>query len=329
MTAVPLPTHGGWHEAVLCVRDLSRWIAALETLFGWRVAHRGPLDPRILVAWRLPSGTTGREAVLVNPDDPPRCVRLVQLGGVEQVEIRSGGNHWDTGGFFSLLCYARDVDTTFRAAQALGWSVFHDPVDMHFEGRVLRNVVLRAWDGVAFGLYTVRTPEPPPARYAKVAMSFNGQQSVRDIGAARTFYREALDWQAWFDRSLRLDCNNFGMPENFVGRTPTNVVIAAGGRDADGSFAYGQVELVEWVDFRGRDFAARARPPNLGIVALRIPVADARARAHELVQRGARLFAEPALVTLEPYGEVALCGVPTPDGALLEFFSLRSVKGGV
>lgn len=317
------PTHGGWHEAVLCVRDLSRWIAALETLFDWRVTHEGPVDPRLLAAWRLPADASGREVVLVNPDDPPRCARLLQLGNVEQVEIRSGGNHWDTGGIFSLLCYARDVDATFKAAQALGWSVFHDPVDLQFEGRVLRNVVLRAWDGVAFGLYTPRVPEPPPAAYTKVSMSFNGQQSVRDIGAARAFYRDVLGWQPWFDGTTRLTCNNFGMPANFVGRTPKNVVIAAGGCDADGRPAYGQVELVEWVELRGEDFAMRARPPNLGIVALRIPVADAKEKANEFVKRGARLFPEPASVTLPPHGEATLCGVQTPDGALLEFFSLR------
>jgi catechol 2,3-dioxygenase-like lactoylglutathione lyase family enzyme len=321
MSPSTLPTHGGWHEAVLCVRDLSRWCAALETLFGWQVTAQGAVDPRLLAVWRLPSAAQGREAVLVHPDDPPRSARLVQLAGVEQVEIRSGGNHWDTGGFFSLLCYARDVDATFRAAQSLGWSVYHDPVDMHFEGRVLRNVVLRAWDGVAFGLYTLRHPEPPPPRYASVAMAFNGQQSVREIGAARAFYRDVLGWQPWFDGVMRLACNNFGMPENFVGRTPQKVVIAAGGRDADGSLVYGQVELVEWVEFRGQDFAARARPPNLGIVALRVPVPDAPARARELRQQGVRLLSEPALVELAPYGEVTLFGVQTPDGALLEFFA--------
>jgi hypothetical protein len=120
---------------------------------------------------------------------------------------------------------------------------------------------------------------------------------------------------------MRLACNNFGMPENFVGRTPQKVVIAAGGRDADGSLVYGQVELVEWVEFRGQDFAARARPPNLGIVALRVPVPDAPARARELRQQGVRLLSEPALVELAPYGEVTLFGVQTPDGALLEFFA--------
>lgn len=312
---------GAWDEAVLCVRDLDRWIEALDHLLGWTVQMRNDIDPRLLQAWGLPAHARGREALLVNPADPPRCVRLMQLSGVAQVEIRSSGNHWDTGGIFSLLTYVRDVDATFAAAQQLGWSAFHDPVEMHFGERVLRNVVLRGWDGVNFGLYRVLRPVPPEAGYPKAAMSFNAQQSVRDIEPARRFWRDVLGWTSWFDGVTHLACNNFGMPQNFVGKMPKNVIIAAGGKIADGSWAHGQVELVQWVGFTGEDFAARAAPPNLGIVAIRIPVADVDARARELVARGGTLFMPPTPVTLAPHGEVRMCSVRSPDGAMIEFFS--------
>lgn len=316
-----LATHGGWHEAVVCVRDLERWLGALDQLFGWQVTRRGDVDARLLAAWQLPASARGREAVLAHPADPPRCVRLVQLTGVPQVEIRSSGNHWDTGGIFSLLAYVRDVDATFAAAQALGWSAYHDPVDMEFGPRLLRNVVLRAWDSVSFGLYRVQKPTPPEPAYAKAAMPFNGQQSVRAIGPAREFYRDVLGWTAWFDGVTNMACNNFGMPENFVGRMPKNVIIAAGGEESPGVHAHGQVELVEWVTFTGVDYTARAVPPNLGIVALRVPVADAHERARDIRARGGRLWSEPQRVHLAPYGDVTLFGVRSPDGALIEFFS--------
>jgi predicted enzyme related to lactoylglutathione lyase len=102
---------------------------------------------------------------------------------------------------------------------------------------------------------------------------------------------------------------------------PKNVIIAAGSQSADGSWAPGQVELVQWVGFTGQDFAARAVPPNLGIVAIRIPVADADATAHGLVARGGTLFMPPTAVTLAPHGEVLICSVRSPDGALIEFYS--------
>lgn len=315
-----LPLTGAWHEAVVCVSDLDRWVGALQQLFGWQVELRGPVDARLLRAWGLSAAARGEEVVLLDPDDAPRRVRLLRLHGVAQVQARSSAAHWDTGGIFSLLVNVRDVEATFREAQALGWSAYHDPVEMHFSGRVLRNVVLRAWDGVNFGLYRAQWPPPPESRYAKAGNAFNGQQSVRDMGAARAFYRDGLGWTPWFDGELRLDCNNLGMPANLVGHNPMNVIIAAASRDAQGAWHYGQVELVEWVDFRGLDLAARAVPPNLGILALRIPVADAAGHAAALVARGLPLFTAPARVELAPHGEVWLFGVRSPDGAIIEFY---------
>jgi catechol 2,3-dioxygenase-like lactoylglutathione lyase family enzyme len=162
-------------------------------------------------------------------------------------------------------------------------------------------------------------PPPPEPRPAKAGIAFNGQQSVRDIAAARAFYCDRLGWTAWFDDVLRLDCNNLGMPQNHVGRTPMNVIIAAAGRDPRGAWLYGQVELVEWVEFRGLDLAARTVPPNLGIVSVRVPVADAAARAAALVAGGLPLFVDPVDVELAPYGRVRLFAVRSPDGAIIEF----------
>ncbi len=320
MTVSTLPRTGGWQEAVVCVRDLARWSEALQRLFGWQVECRGEVDPRLLRAWGLPAQASGEDVVFVQPGEAMRRVRLVGLDGVPQVQIRSSAAHWDTGGVFSLLLYVRDVDATFRDAQALGWSAYHDPVEMHFSGRVLRNVVLRGWDGVNFGLYQSQRPPAPEPRFAKAGMAFNGQQSVRDIRAARAFYRDLLGWTPWFDDVLRLECNNLGMPQNYVGRTPMNVVIAAAGRDAQGAWHPGQVELVEWVEFRGLDLAARAVPPNLGILALRVPVADAAALAARLAAAGLAPFVRPVRVEIEPHGEVLLFSVRSPDGAIIEFF---------
>ena len=318
-----LPLTGAWHEAVISVRDLDKWCAALTHLFGWSEVSRGSVDARLLRSWHLASGITVEERVLGNTDDNARQVRLIKFNGAEQVQIRSSAMGWDTGGVFSLLCYARDTDTTFRAAQELGWSAYNDPVDMHFEGRTLRNVVLRAWDGVNFGLYCPKTPPPPsPPRYAKASAPFNGQQMVRAIKPARDFYANVLGWTPWFEGTLRLNCNNFGMPENYVGVLPKNVAIAAGGKDAANAWAYAQVELVQWDGFSGRDLAARAVPPNLGILALRIPVADARAHAHSIIQRGGQLWSTPTTIALAPYGESIIFSVRTPDGVMIEFFSL-------
>lgn len=316
-----LPLTGAWQEALISVRDLDRWIEALDELFGWKLELRGEVDPAWLAAWRLPSAARAEEAVLFHPDDAPRRVRLVRFSGLPQVEIRSSGHHWDTGGIFSLLLYARDPDASFEAAQRLGWSAHHDPVDMHFGDRHLRNVVLRAWDGVGFGLYRQVTPPRPQPAWTKAGMAFNGQQSVRDIGPARDFYGRVLGWEGWFDGRIGLTCNNMGVPRSLLSTQLQDVIICAAGRDAAGLWNYGQVELVGWPGLEGHDFAARAVPPNLGVLALRIPVASLEARLRTLAERGVEPCTPAVSMKLEPWGNVQLAGIRSPDGAIIEFFA--------
>ena len=315
MTGPALDQRGGWQEAVVSVRDLDRWSEALHTLFGWTVDGGGAVDTRVLRAWSLPQTTAAEDRILVSPSDAPRRLRLIRFDGVPQVQIRSSAMAWDTGGIFSLLVRVGDTDAIFAAAQLLGWSAYNDPVDMHFGGRVMRNVVLRAWDGVNFGLYQQTTPAPdaPPA-FGGASAPFNGQQFVRALAPARDFYTKVLGWEAWFDGTTNLTCNNFGMPANFVGM-PKKVAILSAAPDING-----QVELVQWDGFTGRDLADRAVAPNLGILSLRIPVASVEQRANALRAAGATLDIPPTPITLPPYGEIMLSGLRAPDGTMIEIF---------
>lgn len=303
----------GWQEAVTSVRDLDRWIEFLDYLAGWTLAHRGQTDPRLLEAWQLPQQTTAEEAIVICAEDPARWVRLICFRGVAQQQIRSSAQAWDTGGIFSLLAYCADTRGAFRRAQELGWSAHHDPVLMEFGERELLNVVLRGPDGCNFGLYQALKPAPDTLPFAKVGPPFNGQQMIQSVAATQSFYADGLGWESWYAGETRLTCNNFGVPASLVGVHPKQIAImhAAPGQ-------YGQVEVVQWTGFTGESFADRAVPPNLGHLALRWPVDDAAARAQRLQDRGMTLFSEPARVSLAPLGDVLLCSVRTPDGALIE-----------
>ena len=152
-------------------------------------------------------------------------------------------------------------------------------------------------------------------------MAFNGQQSVRDIGPARDFYGRVLGWEGWFDGRIGLTCNNMGVPRSLLSTQLQDVIICAAGRDAAGLWNYGQVELVGWPGLEGHDFAARAVPPNLGVLALRIPVASLEARLRTLAERGVEPCTPAVSMKLEPWGNVQLAGIRSPDGAIIEFFA--------
>ena len=72
----------------------------------------------------------------------------------------------------------------------------------------------------------------------------------------------------------------------------------------------------------GRDFSEQAVPPNLGMLALRFPVRGMDAFMRHLKQRDIPLSGGPALLDLQPYGEVRIIGIKAPNGSLLEFFEV-------
>ena len=316
----------GWQEAVSSVRDLDRWVDSLDHLAGWSLAYRGRTDSRLLAAWHLSDNVQAEEAVVVCREDPSRWLRLVSFAGASQEHIRSSGQAWDTGGLFSMLIYTNDTDGAFRRAQDLGWSAHHDPVVMAFGGRELLNVVLRGPDGCNFGLYQPLAPEseapfpfpklgPPFNGHAgEVGPPFNGQQMVRDAATTERFYQDVLGWESWYAGEVRLTCNNFGIPDNLVGAHPKQVAIMH-----PGDRSYGQVELVQWTHFIGEDFSARAVPPNLGHLCLRWPVDDLDGMVERLQNKNVNLFVGPTEAHLPPMGDVKLCTVRTPDGAMIEF----------
>lgn len=77
--------------------------------------------------------------------------------------------------------------------------------------------------------------------------------------------------------------------------------------------------MIEIMGLDGNDYADRCRAPNLGILAVRFPVADVD-QAHALID--ARGWPAGAIqsVMVEPYGALRLFEVETPDGAIVQFY---------
>jgi len=297
----------GWQEAVISVGDLGRWIEAFAALGDWTVQHRGAADRRLLAHWQLGSGATAEEAVLRAPGDEPRWIRLVRFDGVARTTMRGGAQAWDTGGIFSLLIRTRAIETVLAKAYEIGWNSFNDIDVMRFSTHVNRNVVLRAPDGVCFGLYEAEKPAPGTQMFG---MPFTAQMMVRDSRASRAFFVDNLGWGTWYDGEATLAINQFNMPANYAGRVPKNVVLAHARPEA-----YGQVEIVQWRIFTGRDLASRCRPPNRGHLAIRWAVDSDVAAA---IRHRSEVLSGPTSVALAPFGEARLTTVSSPAGALIE-----------
>lgn len=326
MTATP---SSGLQEAVASVSDARRIAEVFTAVGGWSARKLADAPPEQWRAWRVPRRCTRIEQWLLRPARDNRgFVRLVKFHGVPQRVMRSSGRTWDTGGIFDVDVFTDDVRRVYRALQARGWSAYGDPVDYGWGGFEVSQVVATGPDGLAIAVLEPRQPPqaqfPPYRGFSRV---FNSSNMVRDYDATRRWFTEVLGWKFMVEGDLAGVVEPgeriFGLPLPLARQTlrRCGIVHPAGLND-------GSLETIAMPGLEGRDFATDCVAPNLGWLAWRFPVADARGFARQLTARGARLYSRPAPLRLLPYGEVLAFSVRTPDGAILEFFERRAGTPG-
>ncbi len=311
----------GYREVVLSVRDIGQWAQTMTDLGGWAVVAEGAVDRRQLSAWGLAETVSAREAVMRNPLATRGEVRLIQFNGIEQDQIRSGAQSWDTGGWFDFNVRVADLASQQQQLQRLGWQATSDPVRFTFGPFEVIEWLPRGPDGVVLALIErikpVLTGWPDVQR--GMSRAFNATQIVTDISLARAFYEDVLGFKPYLEHSgasREPGPNVLGLPHNLAAEITRHVVILHPQGVNEGS-----VELIEFAGLTGTDYSARAIPPNLGILMLRFPVSDVQAFAETMRAKGVALAYEPTTVALPPHGPVAIVGLRGPGGALLEFFS--------
>jgi catechol 2,3-dioxygenase-like lactoylglutathione lyase family enzyme len=318
---------GGWKEAVVSVHDLPLWVDLANREFGWTLAHQGPVGRDQLDAWGLAAAVTAQEALFHCGDEPQGVVRFVSFRGAAQLWIRAGAMPWDTGGIFSLMLRARDIQAVTTGMLKRGWTLTTDPVTFDYNGQLLTNVILRGPDGVGFGVYERVKPALEGWPHVKrLSQPFNCMQIVQNRDATRDFHRDVLGFGAFVDddtRNAQPVDSNFGFPRNLTTQYTTKAAIMhprgkAGAKERDN----GRVELIQWDGFSGRDLSARAVAPNLGNLMLRWAVADAPRRAADIAAKGVPLYRPVTKVDANPYGPVQAFAVRTPDGVIYELFSV-------
>jgi hypothetical protein len=321
---------GGWQEAVVSVHDLSTWVATAGNDLGWSVVHQGKLGRDQLNAWGLGPEIGGHEAVFRCGDEPQGLVRFVSFSGAgSRQRVRAGAMPWDTGGIFSLMVRAREILAVADGLLDRGWTMVADPVTFDYNGQILTNVILRGPDGVSFGVYErVRPPLAGWPHVKRLSQPFNAMQIVKSRDATRDWHRDVLGFGAFVDndaRNAEPKESNFGFPINLTTQYVTKAAIMhPNGRPDAKERDNGRVELIEWHGFTGRDLSARAVPPNLGILMLRWPVADARAEAVRISKLGVPYHRPLATVECAPYGKIDVFSLRTPDGVIYELFGPKA-----
>ena len=312
-------TGRGWQEALVSVRDFAPTRDFMVEVAGYEVSETGAVNPRWLEAWGLPKAISARYELLASPGKDVGWVRLVRFDGAAPDLIRPGAQVWDQGGLFSLMVRAQDATHVMDAAHARGWSVFNQPQIFDFGGLIIKNVVVRLPDGANLAVYS--RVDPPIEGWDDLegfSYPFNTMAMVHDIEAERVFFEAGLGfspfWEGDYIDPSEVD-TNFALPDNLSDEVPRRTAILQQRPGEDG-----RIELMEFVGLSGQDFSDRARPPNLGILGVRLPVDDLDAALTRLAAQGIEPTAGPAVMTLAPYGETRWAALQSPSGIIVELF---------
>ncbi len=310
---------GGYDEAVFVVSRLDAQVDFYRSVAGWEVLHRGPSPAALLAAYRLNEDVTGTEVVLGNPGTERGFLRLIHFDGVEQRQIRSSAQSWDTGGIFDVNSRVLDMQRKFAEFQARDWQAVSDPVQFTFGPFVVNEWLTRGPDGVVLAL--IERVQPPLEGWPhlrELSRLFNATQVVADAEAAKHFYVEKLGFAVYLEHTAASEApeqNVLGLPHNFATDVPRIVYIVHPNGTNEGS-----VEILAFDGAKGADFSARARPPNLGILTLRFPLSDIDGFAEHVEAQDIEVLVAPTPMHLAPYGDVILMAIRGPGGVWLEFY---------
>ena len=309
-------------EFVVSVSDLERAVAAYRDVLKWRVLHQGVSKPTVARAWGLPPKTKIDEVLLGNATSKYGYVRLVRIQGVPQQVIRPIGRWWDTGGMFNLNVLVKDVDAIEAGLTPLGWHPLSLPSDYLYPNNVKgRSQMMVGPESVVLSFQ--QRISPPLSGWPDFEGATHvevGYQIVSDFDAWNTFWSKVVGLATREPRLRKSDKpvgeNDYGLPHNLVGVDDSRQGGAyprKGGEQLLGAR--------QFVNAKGYDFSERAKPPNLGIMTLRLPFADIDPVLERLRGAGVALAAEPQIVDLPPYGVVKLAAFRSPgSGMWIEIF---------
>jgi len=322
VTAEPI-TDKPWREAVLSVTDPDVTARFFKEIGGYEELGRGSVSASSIAAWGLDPEAIGDYLLLRAPMGGDfGHIRLVSFENAgRRVPMRPGARAWDTGCYFSMMIRVKEMQSIYDDAIRLGWWTETPITALNFGTSDLRVVIYRGPDGVQVQTYDRLSPPLPEAipDFERMTAPFNMMQMVADRDVAYDFFTQTLGFDTFYKgkpyTAKTPTPTPIGIPLSLTTSVPyrAGIVYPVAGE-------FGRMEMIEVMGLEGFDYSQQCEAPNLGILAVRYPVADIDAAEALIEARGGSLWRDTSTVQLGEIGEVELFSVKTPDGSIMQFF---------
>jgi len=144
--------------------------------------------------------------------------------------------------------------------------------------------------------------------------------TVDDLEKSKAFYVDVLGCKVKNEFSTTKDKPQetmFGLPFNMADKVVCKAVSLTIHGDTDIDF-----QIVEFDGVTGKDFREKAKPPNKGFLMYRVEVINLNSYLEFITKNGCEIHNPITQQKIEPYGDVNLFSIISPDGAWFEFFEI-------
>ncbi len=304
--------------ATLGVRSLERTRAFYEGVFGYRCVDESVVGAACAAFWGVPRAARARTALLARPgaQGPARrgMLRLLECSPSAEHAWGRYERYFDYG-HYAVNIRVPDIRARYAEILAAGARAKSPPTRWEVEPG------FEAWDSMCWDpdgtLIDVYTVSGRPDVFAALEGPASEVETVAihtaDAARARDFYM-GLGYSQFYDRTITDLASFFHLPEHVALR---NINLFKPERST-----VGRVEIVQYVGLPGEPVGARARPPNLGILAIAFETADAAAAQERLRQLGSPQVDPITEIDLPGLGRARAFAALGPDHERLEFHEL-------
>jgi catechol 2,3-dioxygenase-like lactoylglutathione lyase family enzyme len=308
-----------YSEVVISVGDLDKTKAFYIDYVGAEVVHEGKAHKTQSLCWDLPDSCEIEEVLLQFPANRS-CgqLRLMRFRHVPQQFIRSGGRVWDTGGIYDIDLRVSNIEKAYAEMRESGWHGENDPCDLRSGEFWLKEVLVKGHDEVVIALVNrLLPPLENTHNHLFISNIYLSALICKDLEQAKVFFIDKLGFKIMNQLQIggKAEQNMFGLPENIFEKHLAHLLLISpnGQRDT-------MLDLLQFQDLKGRDFSDYALPPNRGILMFRFPVTNLHAYYEHILTQGIVPKVALQRVTIQPYQDVNLFAVQSPDGVWLEFY---------
>ncbi|MEO0507987.1 MAG: hypothetical protein AAF090_17660 [Bacteroidota bacterium] len=289
---------------------------------GWNSVGVYATNSEQIQFWGLKDDVVGSECLIQSYGHPTGQLRLVKFENVHQEYLRSSQQPWDIGGIMDINIRVHEVANTFEELRELGWHGLSDPLLQVMGPYELYDILMKGYDDTIMAFTHRVKPELNLTAPIKLATHvYNSSVTVHDLETAKAYYVDDLGCQVLNSYEVIKDSpqeNMFGLPFNLADKVKCKACFLSFDGERDTVF-----QIIEFEGVTGKNFSKTTRPPHRGYMEYRIEVFGIENYYDDLLKKGVAIQNTLQSLVMEPYGEVALFSVISPEGVWLTFLERK------